>query len=81
MLSELTREELAAGLDRVAEEVLAEAGIEGPPVDALAIARTLGIAIAWDDRQTGRARYVRLGDCRSERSRATILLRPREDMK
>jgi hypothetical protein len=75
MLSEFTREELAAGLDRVAERVLEEARIEGPPVDAFAVAHTLGIAVALDDRQDGRARYVRLGDRRSGRSRATILLR------
>ena len=36
----------------------------------------LGIAVALDDRQEGRARYVRLSDRRSGRSRATILLRP-----
>ena len=76
MFPELTREELAAGLDRVAEEILDEAGVARPPVDALAVAQTLGIAVALDDRQEGRARYVRLGDRWSGRSRATILLRP-----
>lgn len=75
-MPEFTREELAAGLDRVAEEVLAESGVRGPPVDALEVARRLGIALAWDDRQEGRARYVRLCDRRSGRSRATILLHP-----
>jgi hypothetical protein len=76
VLTELTYEELGAGLDRVVEEVLQEAHLEEPPVDALAVARTLGIAVALDDRQEGRARYVRLGDQRSGASRATILLRP-----
>jgi hypothetical protein len=76
MFAELTREELAAGLDRVADEILAEAGVAGPPVDAMAVARTLGIVLALDDRQQGRARYVRLGDRRSNGRRATILLRP-----
>jgi hypothetical protein len=76
MLSEYTREELAAGLDRVVEEILAEAGVEGPPVDALEVARTLGIAVALDDRQEGRARYVRLGGRREGGARPTILLRP-----
>jgi len=75
MLPEFTREELAAGLDRVAEEVLAKAGILGPPVDAFAVADTLGIAVALDDRQEGRARFVRLSDRRSGRRRATVLLR------
>jgi hypothetical protein len=76
MFPELTREELAAGLDRVAAEILEEAGVGRPPVDVLGVARTLGIAVAMDDRQEGRARYVRLGDQRSGCSRATILLRP-----
>jgi hypothetical protein len=76
MLSELTREELAAGLDRVVNEILAEAGVTGPPVDAMAVAKSLGVSLALDDRQGGRARYVRLGDRRSGGGRATILLRP-----
>lgn len=76
MLPEYTREELAAGLDRVAESILVTVGIQAPPVDAFAIARALGIALAWDDRQQGRARYVRLGDRRAGAVRATILLRP-----
>ena len=75
MLPEFTREELAAGLDRVAEEVLGKAGLFGPPVDAFALADNLGIAVALDDRQAGRARYVRLSDRRSGPSRAAILLR------
>ena len=76
MLPEYTREELAAGLDRVAENILAVAGVQAPPVDAFAVARALGIDLAWDDRQEGRARYVRLGDRRAGAGRATILLRP-----
>lgn len=76
MLPEFTREELATGLDRVVEEVLAKARVVAPPVDAFVVARALGIAVALDDRQSGRARYVRLSDRRSQRSRATILLSP-----
>jgi Zn-dependent peptidase ImmA (M78 family) len=75
MFPELTREELATGIDRVAEEILDEARVRNPPVDALAIAKTLGIAIALDDRQQGRARYVRLGDRSARCPRAAILLR------
>jgi hypothetical protein len=75
MLPEFTREELAAGIDRVAERVLENARIERPPVDAFAVAETLGIAVALDNRQQGRARYVRLSNRRSGRTRATILLR------
>jgi hypothetical protein len=76
MFPEMTREELAAGLDRVAEGVLDEAGVRIPPVDALAIAEALGMALALDDRQDGRARYVRLGDRWAGGSRPAILLRP-----
>jgi hypothetical protein len=75
MLPELTREELAAGLDRVAAQILAEVGIDGPPVDAFVVAKGLDIAVASDDRQSGRARYVRLCDRGSRLPRATILLR------
>lgn len=75
MLAEYTREELAAGLDRVAENLLDRVGVVAPPIDAFALARTLGIAVALDDRQDGRARYVRLNDRRG-RGHPTILLRP-----
>ena len=76
MLPEYTREELAAGLDRVAEQILEKAGSQAPPVDAFAVARALGIGVAWDDRQQGRARYVRLSGRGSGSGRPTILLRP-----
>jgi hypothetical protein len=76
MLPEYTREELAAGLDAVVLEILTEAGVERPPVDAFSVARRLGITVAEDDRQQGRGRYVRLQRGRSSRPRATILIRP-----
>ena len=76
MFPELTREELAAGLDRVVAEILEKTSVQKPPVDVMAVARTLAIAVALDDRQDGRARFVRLGDRWSGCSRATILLRP-----
>jgi len=76
MFSELTREELAAGLDAVAEALLQEAGIVGPPVDATALARGLGIAVAIDDRQAGRGRCVRLAGRGARGDRAAILIRP-----
>jgi hypothetical protein len=76
MLPEYTPEELAAGLDRVAQQMLDAAGICNPPVDAFALANSLNIAVALDDRQQGRARYVRLSGHRSQRRQATILLQP-----
>lgn len=75
MLPEFAREELAEGLDAVAMEVLAEARIDRPPVDAFHLARLLGITVATDDRQAGRARYLRLSGYRTARPKATILLR------
>jgi hypothetical protein len=75
MFPELTREELAAGMDAVAGEILNEPSVARPPVDALAVARALGMTVAWDDGQSGRARYVRFADRRGS-ARGTILLRP-----
>jgi hypothetical protein len=76
MLPELTREEVTGGLDGVVDEILAEAGVLEPPVDAIAVARSLEVSLALDDRQKGRARYVRLGDRQSGGCQAAILLRP-----
>ena len=76
MLPEIPQEELSASLDAVAMEVLTSAGIDRPPVDMLAVARAFGIEVAWDDRQRGRGRYVRLGRQGGRRPAPTILLRP-----
>jgi len=76
MLAELAPEELADALDAVAAEVLAAAGVGGPPVDAFAVARALGVTVAEDDRQRGRARFVRLKRRGHTPPQATILLRP-----
>jgi len=75
MLPEFAREELAAGLDFVAAELLSEAGVRRPPVDAFGVAAALGITVAVDDLQQGRARYVRLSGRWPAGPRATILLR------
>ena len=76
MLPEIAREELIAVLETVALDLLAEAGIEQPPIDALRLAGALSITVALDERQLGRARFVRLAGHRGEQSRPTILLRP-----
>jgi Zn-dependent peptidase ImmA (M78 family) len=75
MLADLTLEEISAGLDAVVEEILAQCRWEKPPVDAFSIAQAMGITIALDDCQAGRARYVRLSDRSASRPKATILLR------
>ena len=54
MFPESTREDLAAGLDAVAMDLLERAGVETPPVNAFHLARQLGIAVARDDLQQGR---------------------------
>jgi Zn-dependent peptidase ImmA (M78 family) len=75
MLPEIPLEELAATLDAAAARLVATAGIRKPPVDALVVAHALGIAVATDDRQPGRARYVRLAGFAGAAPRPSILLR------
>ena len=75
MLAEIPCEEIALALDDVAEAILCDAGVAGPPIDAFALATRLGIAVASDDRQAGRARYVRLRDRTGSGPRPAILLR------
>ena len=47
-----------------------------PPVDALTLARALHLSVAWDERQSGRGRIVRLSEFAGTPSRGSILLRP-----
>lgn len=55
MSEELSREELTQCVDRVVAELLSEAGVEGPPVDALAVARKhLRLSLAEGGRSRGR---------------------------
>lgn len=74
MLPEIAVEELAAALDDVAGELLLAAGVDGPPVDAFRVADAIGIDVAWDDAQSGRARFVALEDNRRA-PRTSVLLR------
>lgn len=76
MLSEFTYEEFSAALDGVADEVLEEARVAAPPVDALIVAGRLGIGVAWDAGQDGRGRYVRLRGRSHRKPRPAILIRP-----
>ena len=70
MLTEIPAEQYTAALDTCAEEVLREAEITGPPVDAILVARRLRLQIATDSTMNVRARFVRLGGT----SEGTILL-------
>jgi len=56
----------------LAGEILDDCGIEAPPIDAWAIARTLGLRVAFDAFQQGRGRLKCIG------GRTAILVRPEE---
>lgn len=75
MLPDVTPYEFAAALDATVAELLRCAGPPRPPVDAFAIAGALGIVVARDQRQPGRARYVRLPAPGARGNQASILLR------
>lgn len=75
MLPELTQEEFSVALDEVAGQAIDALRADGPPVDALALARALGLIVAWDEGQAGRGRIVRLPRFSVGRSPATILVR------
>jgi hypothetical protein len=62
MLSEIPDDEVSAALDAVAAEVLWEAGVTEPPIDALTIADALGVAVAYDYSMPHRGRYARLAE-------------------
>ena len=66
MLSEIPEQEFAAALDASAAEVLWEAGVSEPPVDALAVADGLGLIVARDYSMPCRGRYVRLAEYNAE---------------
>ena len=61
MLTEIPPEQYAAALDDCADEVLREAEIASPPVDAILVARRLHLQVASDTAMDVRARFVRLG--------------------
>ena len=78
MLPELTQDEFSHALDSVAAGAIAALDTDGPPVDALALARRLGLSVAWDATQAGRGRIVRLRGMRAVADQPSILVRPEE---
>ncbi|MEX0676789.1 MAG: ImmA/IrrE family metallo-endopeptidase [Pirellulales bacterium] len=76
MLPELAPEEFSHALDAVAAEVLALLPATDAPIDALELARALGLAVAWDQRQPGRGRIARLAGHSRTSAQGSILLRP-----
>ena len=67
MLPEIPLEQFVDVLDRVAGGLLKRCELVEPPVDAIALARQLGITVAWDNLQSGRARCVKLSTSRGTR--------------
>ena len=74
MLAEISDQEFAAGLDAVAAEVLWEAGIAGPPIDALAVAEGLQLEVTRDFAMPHRGRLVRLAEPHNSGGVGTIVL-------
>jgi Zn-dependent peptidase ImmA (M78 family) len=71
MTDDLSREEVLSNVDRAVEDLLQAAGVEGPPVDAIALAqRHLGMIVCLDRRQPQRGRAQRAA------GRKQIYLRP-----
>lgn len=62
MLSEIPDDEFAAALDACAAEVLWEAGILEPPIDALVVAERLQLVVARDFAMPYRGQFVRLAE-------------------
>jgi len=79
MLAEIPAEHLSTEVEQCARELLAEAGIRRPPVDAVQLAERLELLVASDTTMKRRARFVRLG----EAGRGTILVsnEPRDERK
>jgi hypothetical protein len=79
MLSEISTDEFAAALDACAAEVLWEAGVQEPPVDAALVAERIGLVVARNDALVCRGRLVQLADPRgSEQGQGTIVVGPAE---
>lgn len=73
MLTEIPVEQQAEVINDCVREILAEAGVDHPPVDALLMAERLGLVVAQDHQSDVRARFVRVGQP-NRSGRGTILL-------
>jgi Zn-dependent peptidase ImmA (M78 family) len=79
MLSEIPADEFAAALDACAADVLWEAGVQEPPVDATVFAERIGLIITRDDATACRGRLVQLADPRGGSvGQGTIVVGPAE---
>jgi hypothetical protein len=75
MLPEVALEEFSAALDQVVADFLATAECDAPPVNAIALARRLGIDVAFDARLAGRARTAQVA-ATARSAQPSILIRP-----
>lgn len=73
MLVEIPPEQLLESINACARDLLAEAGIDRPPIDVITMARGLGLVVAQDFQSDVRARFVRVGQTHGQ-GRGTILL-------
>lgn len=64
MLSEIPADQFAAALDACAADVLWEAGITEPPVDATLVAERIGLVVAHNAALPSRGRLIELADPR-----------------
>lgn len=78
MLLEITQEELTDALERTVTEVLWEARVIEPPVDAVLAAQRLGLALMTDTRAVHRGRCVRLEAGAESMTTSAILLAPED---
>lgn len=79
MFAEIPAEELAAALDACAAEVLWEAEVVEPPVDAVLVAERLGLLITHNSALACRGRLVELADPRGgAATQGTIVVGPAE---
>ena len=74
MLPDIPAEQVSAALELVARDILAEASVGQPPVDAFELARRLGLVVARDGASSVRARFVRLGAASVAAGQGAILL-------
>jgi Zn-dependent peptidase ImmA (M78 family) len=79
MLAEIPTEEFAAAIDDCAADVLWEAGITDPPIDATRLAERIGLVVAHNDAMPIRGRFVRLADAVGrDTEQGTIVVGPAE---
>ena len=79
MLAEIHADQFAAALDACAADVLWEAGVAEPPVDAMLVAERIGLVVARDDALASRGRLVELADPRGGSvGQGTIVVGPAE---